>query len=193
MNGWHALAAILTVARMQGATHRIAAPHRLLGRSHTDAIERIARQSHAEYNNQHPSSKAHTNQTRGSPCMSQDRVVTERPARARESRAHHVVECGRYRQRDPGQGFETSFIAFCYLCYRLLSTVTPKLDKICAPNPLFLLRIAEIATRWPVSDTFKVRYTVTRLLGRLLQMPVDRLARSSAWQGRGPPEERYIQ
>ena len=111
MNGWHALAAILTVASMQGATHRIAAPHRLLRRSHSDAIERIARQSHAEYSNQHPSSKAHSNQTRGSPCVSQDRVVTERAARARESRAHHVVECGRYRQRDPGQGFETSFIA----------------------------------------------------------------------------------
>jgi hypothetical protein len=65
MNGRHARAAILTVMTMQVAAHRIAALYGLLGRSHADAIERIARESGGENYNQHSSCKPHDKQGRG--------------------------------------------------------------------------------------------------------------------------------
>ena len=77
MNGWHALAAILTVMTVRGAPHRIAALHGLLGRSHTHTIERITRKSHGEYRDKHPSCKAHDNQTRDPRRGSQGRVRLE--------------------------------------------------------------------------------------------------------------------
>lgn len=65
MNRWHALAAILALMTVRGASHRIAALHGELGCGHTHAIERIARQSSGEYRDKHPACKAHDNQSRG--------------------------------------------------------------------------------------------------------------------------------
>jgi len=45
VHGWHGLAAILTVMTMRRTAHGIAALHRLFGRSHPDAVERIRCQS----------------------------------------------------------------------------------------------------------------------------------------------------
>jgi len=66
MNGQHALAAILSVMTVRVAVHRIAALHGLLGCSHADAIERIARESDDENYDRHSSCKPHDNQGRGS-------------------------------------------------------------------------------------------------------------------------------
>lgn len=65
MNRWHALAAILALMTVRGASHRIAALHGELGCGHTHAIERIARESRGEYRDKHPACKAHDNQSRG--------------------------------------------------------------------------------------------------------------------------------
>ena len=65
MNGRHGLAAILSVMTMRVALHRIAALHGLLGRSHANAIERIARESDGENYDQPSSCKPHDNQGRG--------------------------------------------------------------------------------------------------------------------------------
>lgn len=65
MNRWHALAAILALMTVRGASHRIAALHGELGCGHTHAIERIARQNSGEYRDKHPACKAHDNQSRG--------------------------------------------------------------------------------------------------------------------------------
>lgn len=65
MNRWHALAAILALITVRGASHRIAALHGELGCGHTHAIERIARENSGEYRDKHPACKAHDNQSRG--------------------------------------------------------------------------------------------------------------------------------
>ena len=65
MNGWHGLAAFLTLMIMRVALHRIAALHGLLGCRHTNAIEPIARESDGEHRDEHPSCKAHDDQSRG--------------------------------------------------------------------------------------------------------------------------------
>lgn len=65
MNRCHGLAAILTVMTVRMASHRIAALHGLFGCSHTNAIERIARESDDKYDNEHPSCIAHNKQSRG--------------------------------------------------------------------------------------------------------------------------------
>lgn len=65
MKGWHGLAAVLTVMTVGRASHGLAALHRLLGRSHTDAIERVARKSDCENYDQNSPCKPHDNQGRG--------------------------------------------------------------------------------------------------------------------------------
>lgn len=95
MNRWHALAAILALMTVRGASHRIAALHGELGCGHTHAIERIARQSSGEYRDKHPACKAHDNQSRG---------ATGRVSRSRTARE---LRAGRDRRLqdhwDPGQ------------------------------------------------------------------------------------------
>lgn len=82
MNRWHALAAILALMTVRGASHRIAALHGELGCGHTHAIERIARESGGEYRDKHPACKAHDNQSRGAT----GRVSRSRTARSRTAR-----------------------------------------------------------------------------------------------------------
>ena len=61
MNGWHALAAFLTLMTMRRAPHRITALHRLLRCGHADAIEGIARESDGEHYYEHSCCKPHDN------------------------------------------------------------------------------------------------------------------------------------
>lgn len=82
MNRWHALAAILALMTVRGASHRIAALRGELGCGHTHAIERIARESSGEYRDKHPACKAHDNQSRGAT----GRVSRSRTARDRRER-----------------------------------------------------------------------------------------------------------
>lgn len=87
MNGWHPLAAILSVMTVRCATHRIAALHCLLGRGHADAVQRVARESDGEHCNQHPACKPHDNQSRGTTVReSRLGVARDRGAREREGR-----------------------------------------------------------------------------------------------------------
>jgi hypothetical protein len=55
---WHGLA-ILPVMTMRRTPHRVTALHRLFGRSHSDAVERIRRESGDQCRNMDSPSQAH--------------------------------------------------------------------------------------------------------------------------------------
>jgi hypothetical protein len=56
---WHGLATFLTMMTVRRAPHRIAALHRLFGRGHAAAVERIRRDCEDEHSQKNSSSKSH--------------------------------------------------------------------------------------------------------------------------------------
>jgi hypothetical protein len=65
MQGWHGLAAFLTVMAMRRAPHRFAALDGVLRRSHAEAIESMACKSDSKHHHKHAYGKPHKNQGRG--------------------------------------------------------------------------------------------------------------------------------
>lgn len=117
MNRWHALAAILALMTVRGASHRIAALHGELGCGHTQAIERIARQSSGEYRDKHPACKAHDNQSRGatgrvSRCVQLEMVASgTRQAPARPLGPRPALTTAKKRVRLRGEEAHSSHAA----------------------------------------------------------------------------------
>jgi hypothetical protein len=75
VHGCHGLAAVLTMMTMRWTAHGIAALHRLFGRSHADAIERIRRESDDKRCKMDSPSQPHRKQittSRGKVCARQE-------------------------------------------------------------------------------------------------------------------------
>lgn len=165
MNRWHALAAILALMTVRGASHRIAALHGELGCGHTHAIERIARQSSGEYRDKHPACKAHDNQSRGATGrVSRSRTARElRAGRDRRLQDHSGPGHPYHRKEEsPSPGRRSalepcccSCVAKSKRCLRVAGATSPQCQPIADSKQNNLDRIAH-----PLDNCF------TRFTGR---------------------------
>jgi hypothetical protein len=92
----HGLAAILTAMTIRRTPHRVAALHRLFGLSHTDAVERIRRQSRDQSHDKDSSSHIRNRLAR----LSRMVVTTEGglcPPKKKDCKHHHCRAVGVFR------------------------------------------------------------------------------------------------
>ena len=138
MNRWHALAAILALITVRGASHRIAALHGELGCGHTHAIERIARENSGEYRDKHPACKAHDNQSRGATGrVSRSRTARDGCERGETGACKTIRSPHHRKEESPSPGRRSalepcsrSCVAKSKRCLRVAGATSPQCQPI---------------------------------------------------------------
>ena len=133
----HGLAAILTAMTIRRTPHRVAALHRLFGLSHTDAVERIRRQSRDQSHDKDSSSHIRNRLAR----LSRMVVTTEGglcPPKKKDCKHHHCRAVGVFRPQPV-----TGILQFRHPCPAAVPTKMPGGSPVDGNQPMVRFSLAE--------------------------------------------------